>query len=245
MDPYLFPTGSTWSNSENTLTGTTRYRPVEIIPNSTFSSTYTVRMANVDATSESYTRTSKENTICTTNALFFHQINRPTGTADADIKIYYISGSGNDGDWQGLARWNLPSVDNTWRIVTGSSTASATSPFSVATKMAWNNFTANPYILYNGLSVTANCGGPVCPGVTTPAHSLSSTVTPSGTYTYAWTSNPNGFTSIAANPPVSPTPNVTTTYTVTVSNSTNNCQATNSCTLTVNQPPSIISISPP
>jgi len=241
---YLFPTGSTADNSANTPgTGTTRYRPVEIIPNSTVASEYTVRMANVDATTESYTRTQKENTICTTNSLFYHQINRTSGTASADIKVYYIPA--DDGTWQGLARWNLPSADITWRVISGSSTASATSPFSVATKTAWNNFSANPYILYNGLSITASCGGPVCPGATSPAHTLSSSVTPSGTYTYAWSSNPSGFTSSAANPTVSPTPSLTTTYTVTVSNSTNNCEATNSCTLTVNQPPSIISISPP
>ncbi len=247
---YLFPTGSTANNSANTPgTGSTRYRPVEIIPTSTSASSYTVRMANLDASTTTensgsgYNRSNKENTICTTNSFFFHQINRSSGIADADIKVYYMPSS--DGDWQGLARWNLPSVDNTWRIISGSSTTASTSPFSVATKTAWNNFSANPYILYNGLSITANCGGPVCPGISSPAHSLSSTVTPSGTYTYSWESSPIGFSSSIANPSVSPTPSATTTYTVTVTNSTNNCQATNSCTLTVNQPPTIISISPP
>ena len=247
---YLFPTGSTANNSANTPgTGSTRYRPVEIIPTSTSASSYTVRMANLDASTTTensgsgYNRSNKENTICTTNSFFFHQINRSSGIADADIKVYYMPSS--DGDWQGLARWNLPSVDNTWRIISGSSTTASTSPFSVATKTAWNNFTANPYILYNGLSITANCGGPVCPGISSPAHSLSSTVTPSGTYTYSWESSPIGFSSSIANPSVSPTPSATTTYTVIVTNSTNNCQATNSCTLTVNQPPSVNNLSPP
>jgi hypothetical protein len=251
---YLFPTGSTANNSANTPgTGSTRYRPVEIIPTSTSASSYTVRMANLDASTTTensglgYNRSNKENTICTTNSFFFHQINRSSGTADADIKVYYIPSS--DGDWQGLARWNLPAIDNTWRIISGSSTTASTSPFSVATKTAWNNFSANPYILYNGLSVIANCGGPVCPGVTIPAHSLSSTVTPasppSGSYSYSWLPTTGLSNSNVANPTLSPTPSLTTTYTVTVSNTANNCQASNSCTLTVNQPPSINAISPP
>ena len=248
---YLFPVGSTANNSANTPgTGTTRYRPVEIIPNSNASSTYTARMANLDASTTTenlgsgYNRSLKENTICTTNPSFYHQINRTSGTADTDIKIYYIAA--DDGAWQGLARWNLPTNDNTWRVIAGSSTATATNPFSVATKTAWNNFSANPYILYNGLSVIANCGGPVCSNVSSPIHSLSSTTTPPiGTYTYSWTSNPVGFTSSSANPTLSPTPSTTTTYTVIVNNTVDNCQATNNCTLSVNQNPSLIFLSPP
>jgi hypothetical protein len=249
---YLFPVGSVSNLSTNVATAPTtddRYRPVEIVPNSATASSYTVRMANLDASTTTenslvgYNRLSKEIVMCTTNPLFFHQINRSSGTASADINVYYIPS--NDGAWQGLARWNLPSVDNTWRIISGSSTATSTAPFSVATKTLWNNFTANPYILYNGLSITANCGGPVCANVSSPAHIINSTVIPPGTYTYAWTSTPTGFTSSSANASVSPTPSVTTTYTVTVTNTTDNCEATNNCTLTVNQNPSLIFLSPP
>ena len=247
---YLFPVGSTANNSANTpgTAVTPRYRPVEIVPNSATASSYTVRMANLDASTTSenslvgYNRLSKEIVMCTTNPLFFHQINRSSGT-DADIKVYYIAA--DDGNWQGLARWNLPSVDIAWRVITGSSTTTSTAPFSVATKTSWNNFSANPYILYNGLSITANCGGPVCANVISPAHTINSSVTPPGTYTYAWTSNPTGYTSSSANASVTPTPSVTTTYTVTVTNSVDNCQATNNCTLTVNQNPSLIFLSPP
>ena len=249
---YLFPVGSVSNLSTNVATASTtddRYRPVEIVPNSATASSYTVRMANLDAStttenlSSGYNRSLKENTICTTNQLFFHQINRSPVAADADIKVYYIAA--DDGNWQGLARWNLPSVDNTWRVITGSSTTTSTAPFSVATKTSWNNFSANPYILYNGLSITANCGGPVCANVISPAHTINSSVTPPGTYTYAWTSNPTGYTSSSANASISPTPSGTTTYTVTVTNSVDNCQATNNCTLTVNQNPSLIFLSPP
>jgi hypothetical protein len=244
---YLFPTGSTANNSANTPgTGTTRYRPVEIVPNSASASSYTVRLANLDASTTTensgsgYNRTSKENTICTTNSLFFHQINRSSGTADADINVYYMPTL--DGSWMGLARWNLPSVDNTWRVISGSTTANATSPFSVATKTAWNNFTANPYILFNGLIVSSNCGGPVCAGA---ASSLSSTVIPTGTYNFSWSSSPSGFNSNVQNPVISPNPLVSSSYTVVVSNTNDNCSGSSTCTLTVNQPPTINSLSPP
>jgi hypothetical protein len=53
-----------------------------------------------------------------------------------------------------------------------------------------------------------------------------------GTYTYAWTSNPAGFTSNLQNPVVSPT--VTTTYSVTVTSGTQN--ANSSTMVTVVQP---------
>jgi hypothetical protein len=142
----------------------------------------------------------------------------------------------------GLARWNLPSVDNTWRVISGSTTANAISPFSVATKTAWNNFTANPYILFNGLIVSSNCGGPVCAGT---ASSLSSTVIPSGTYNYSWSSLPSGFNSNVQNPVISPNPIVSTSYTVVVSNTNDNCTSSSTCTLTVNQPPTINTLSPP
>ena len=245
---YLFPTGSTANNSLNTPgSGTIRYRPVEVVPNSNSLSSYTARLANLDASTTTenvgtgYNLNSKENLICTANSLFFHQINRSAGIAPADIKVYYVPLS--DGIWQGLARWNLPSIDDTWRAISGSSTSPSASPFSVALKTAWNNFTANPYILYNGLSVIANCGGPVCPGITSPAHVLSSTVSPPGTYNYSWSSNPAGFTSSAANPSITPTPSTTTTYTVSISNTTDNCQAVDSCTLIVLSapiPPTVI-----
>jgi hypothetical protein len=244
---YLFPTGSTANNSANTPgTGTTRYRPVEIAPNSTTASSYTVRLANLDASTITenlglgYNRSSKENLICTTNSLFFHQINRSSGTTDADVKVYYIPSS--DGDWQGIARWDLPSVDNTWRVISGSTTANATSPYSVATKTAWNNFSANPYILFNGLIVSLNCGGPICSG---SSLSLSSSVIPTGTYNYSWSSSPSGFNSNVQNPLLSPNPLLSTSYTVVVTNTNDNCTSSSTCALTVNQPPIINTLSPP
>jgi hypothetical protein len=239
--PYLFPTGSTWGNSANTLTGTTRYRPVEIIPNSTVASAYTVRMANVDATSETFDRSLTFPTICSANANFYHQINRTPGTANADIKVYYIPAS--DGTWQGLARWNLVTspADNKWNAISGSSTASTTAPFSVATKTAWSNFDAIPYILYNiKPSVTVACSD-ICPNATT---AVTATPSPIGTYNYSWTV-PATFT---PNPGNTATFNsgIAGNYSVVITDPNTSCaSASASCSFVVNQPPSINAISPP
>jgi hypothetical protein len=112
---YLFPVGSTANNSANTPgSGTTRYRPVEIVPNSATASSYTVRMANLDASTETFDRTLISPTICTTNPLFYHQINRSSGTADADVTVNFIAAS--DGNWQGLARWHI-ATPNLWEEI--------------------------------------------------------------------------------------------------------------------------------
>ena len=238
---YLFPTGSSANNSANTSgTGIIRYRPVEVIPTLSSANTFTARFANLNATIESFPLASYFNTICALNPLFYHQINRSAGSSSVNLNVYYDPVL--DGNWEGLARWDLQVGDNLWKPIVGSSTAVASSPFNVASVTNWSNFSAAPYILYNGKPVvTVNCGGPICPGV---AQTITTTVSPSGTYTYSWSSNPLGFSSSTQSPSVSPTS--TTTYTVVATNSTNNCQSDpTSCNLTVNQSPFINAISPP
>jgi len=235
---YLFPVGSTANNSANTSgSGTTRYRPVDVTPSTTSATTYTVRMANVDATTETFDRTLIAPTICATNPLFYHQINRSAGAADATVTVNFIAAS--DGNWQGLARWNI-TTPNLWQEITGSSVTSGT-PFSQATKTSWNNFSATPYILYNVKpTVTVTCAD-ICPGSST---AVTANPTPSGTYTYTWTV-PGGF---------SPNPGsvnsfnsgIGGTYSVVVTDPITNCASDPiDCTFVVTQNPVINALSPP
>jgi hypothetical protein len=235
---YLFPVGSTANNSANTSgSGTTRYRPVDVTPSTTSATTYTVRMANVDATTETFDRTLIASTICATNPLFYHQINRSAGAADATVTVNFIAAS--DGNWQGLARWNI-TTPNLWQEITGSSVTSGT-PFSQATKTSWNNFSATPYILYNVKpTVTVTCAD-ICPGSST---AVTANPTPSGTYTYTWTV-PGGF---------SPNPGsvnsfnsgIGGTYSVVVTDPITNCASDPiDCTFVVTQNPVINALSPP
>jgi hypothetical protein len=235
---YLFPVGSTANNSANTPgSGTTRYRPVDLTPSSTAATTYTVRMANVDATTETFDRTLIAPSICSTNPLFYHQINRSTGTADASVTVNFIESL--DGNWQGLARWHI-TTPNLWQEISGS-TITAGTPFSQATKTSWNNFSATPYILYN-IKPSGNVAcADICSGSTT---AVTATPTPIGTYTYSWTV-PGAF---------SPNPgNVSTfnsgiggTYTVVITDPITLCQSDPiDCDFVVTQNPSVLFLSPP
>ena len=84
--------------------------------------------------------------------------------------------------------------------------------------------------LSNPMTVAATAApSSICPG---QSSQLNAQVTGATSVTYAWISNPAGFTSTLQNPSV--TPGITTTYTVTASNGT--CIATNNTTVTVNTP---------
>jgi len=132
---YEFPVGSS--------VGTLRYRPIEIIPASANSNTFTVRMANNDATTDGYDRTLLEAGICAANPEFYHRINRTTGSDAADISIFYDEIA--DGLWLGAAQWNtIPST--LWEDV-GLVNVTSAAPLSDVTVQNWNDFTTDPYIL--------------------------------------------------------------------------------------------------
>jgi len=133
-DVYLFPVGSS--------VGTQRYRPVEIEPLTADTNTYTVRLANVDATSEGFDRSLLHNEICNTNPLFYHRINRIMGNAAVNLTVYYDEPQ--DGVWDGLSHWTS---GNLWEAVSGSTTYVG-APLNKAYKDNWNNFSETPYILY-------------------------------------------------------------------------------------------------
>ena len=154
---YLFPVGSS--------VGAFRYRPVEITPNSTSASTYAVRLANLDANLEGYDRSQTEMEICRMNELFYHQIARTSGSSAADISISFDMAA--DGDWEGIANWKIPSTE--WQVVDGSY-VTAGAPFDEAIKTAWNDFSSEPYILYNANVVLSfDPIGPLCQGSAAPS----------------------------------------------------------------------------
>ena len=134
---YLFPVGSS--------VGTTRYRPIDITPNTASANTYQVRMANVDATNEGYSRAQLESGLCTLNSLFYHRVARATGTSSADIRVYFDQTA--DGGWQLLSNWNTTPTQQ-WVDISPVSQASG-SPLSSVTKSAWTGFSNEPIILAN------------------------------------------------------------------------------------------------
>jgi gliding motility-associated-like protein len=126
---YEFPVGSS--------IGTLRYRPVNITPGSSAANVYTVRLANNAATTDGYSLTSIDTTICQANPNFYHMINRSSGSSAADISINFAAA---DGNWEGIANW-IPTPGQ-WQTVGTTTVAS-----NYVTRAAWNTFVNEPYVL--------------------------------------------------------------------------------------------------
>lgn len=125
IDSYVFPVGS--SN------GTKRYRPVVIRPNSSSLNEYAVRMDNVIADTYGYFLAQNDADISTANTLFFHSIERVSGSSNTDISVSYLPST--DGDWYNLAHW----TDNTnlWNSM-GTTTDGTMSNYSFVQKASWD-----------------------------------------------------------------------------------------------------------
>jgi gliding motility-associated-like protein len=137
QDSYLFPVGSS--------DGTLRYRPVHIAPNSSSNQEFAVRFNNYNSDNDGYLVASHENSISQANTLFYHSIERLSGTSSSDIQIDYIPA--NDGNWNSLADWH--SALAMWRAIGITSSLSASNYASIS-KISWD-FSNNTkeYILTN------------------------------------------------------------------------------------------------
>ena len=235
---YLFPVGSNANTSANIPgSGTLRYRPVQITPNDALANTYTVRIANVNAGSESFDLNLSSVDFCELNPFFYHQINRSTGTSSSDIIINF--NVSEDGNWEGLARWNI-TTPNLWEKIPNSTVINGV-PLSSAMKLAWTNFNNSPYILFNNKpNVNVSCND-ICSNQST---SISANISPSGSYSCLW------------NTPITFTPNpgnvvnfnsaISGNYCVIVTNTVTNCVSDQSCcSFETLQQPIIIGVSPP
>lgn len=93
---YIFPVGS--------AVGTRRFRAIYITPNNTTNNDYAVILNNFNASSDTYLTSSFDTSLCVVNNLFYHKVERKTGSSDAAIKVSYINGV--DGSWSSTANWN-------------------------------------------------------------------------------------------------------------------------------------------
>jgi len=197
VDSYLFPVGSSL--------GVLRYRPVVIKPLDINANTFTVRMANVDATNEGYDRSLYDSSVCGLNPLFYHQINRSIGASEVDLNIYFDELA--DGAWGGISNWKQ--LSNQWEFILGSTSVSG-SPLSHAYANSWNTFTDIPYILNNINEIPVfDPIGPICQNSASPvlpstslngytgtwSGAVDSTVT--GIQTFTFTPDPNQCSSTA------------------------------------------------
>ena len=219
---YLFPTGSNANTSANIPgSGTFRYRPVELNPANANLNVYSVRLANLDATQETYNRNSAEPIICEANPTFYHQIDRISGTSAADIGVCYVPAA--DGQWSDLARWNI-TTNGIWQdipVVTFTNIPGFTK--SVAT--GWNNFGDIPYILTNLSPGTPTINTAAINGCSPLTASLQTTGTAG--VTYSWSSNGNNLGTGANLSEIFTNPGC---YDITLTAAVGNCTASSTAT---------------
>ena len=134
VSTYLFPVGSS--------IGTSRYRPIDIMPATVSANTYTVRMANVNATTESFDINLLDTGICFANPEFYHQINRTAGTDAIELTMYYDEAT--DGLWENMGYWTT--APTLWEKISNT-THTTGAPFNNVQVSNWNNFSNEPYIL--------------------------------------------------------------------------------------------------
>lgn len=131
--PYLFPVGSS--------DGTPRYRPLKIRPTINANVTYSVRMANVNATSEGFDINTKEIKISQVNPNYYHLIRRTTGTQGADLIFYYDPIE--DGNYNDVAHWqNVPQ----WESIDAQTDAPENGLNALKVE-AWDDFTNPAFVL--------------------------------------------------------------------------------------------------
>lgn len=175
-NPYIFPTGSS--------VGTTRFRPIEITPVTTDFCQYNCRLNNFDANTQNFDRSQTDGKECNLNPVFFHSIERPTGTTPAAIKLFYIPST--DGNWSGIAQWVIPTLN--WNDIASDGTGTS-GIFTTKSKSNWD-FTdyGHPYILSN-----LRPEPPVLTCPTVCENSTGNVFTLTGTTTnYQWTFPSNG-----------------------------------------------------
>jgi gliding motility-associated-like protein len=178
---YLFPTGSNANTSANIPgTGTFRYRPVELNPNDANLNVYSVRMANLDASLETYNRNSAEPILCESNPAFYHQIDRISGSSAADVGVCFIPAS--DGQWNDMARWNI-TTNGIWQDIPTVNLTPITG-FTKSVATSWNNFGDIPYILTNLNPSDASINTPLGNGCSPLEISLETTPVTGTNYTW-------------------------------------------------------------
>ncbi|MCG3164995.1 MAG: hypothetical protein POELPBGB_00755 [Bacteroidia bacterium] len=141
---YLFPVGSS--------VGTFRYRPVIVNPGNSSTNTFAVRMANVDATTEGYNRSTAQSSICEINPNFYHLIERTNGSATADLTLTYNAIA--DGNWEDNAHWQTVPE---WQLMTNP-LAGVSGGLNTIKTSGWNDFSQPAFGLAR-LAPTASFSG--------------------------------------------------------------------------------------
>jgi gliding motility-associated-like protein len=148
-DAYLFPVGTT-----------TTFRPLEITPDNSSANDFAVRMADVNATTETFNTGTHEANINIVNPLYYHQITRNTGSATASIAMYYDN---VDGKFSSIAHWqNQPE----WEDITAQPAAGKYGLNNAMIKQGWDFSSPSPAFAL--IKLLNECGEMFVPNAFSP-----------------------------------------------------------------------------
>lgn len=109
-EPYLFPVGSS--------IGTTRYRPVEIIPVNTNSQKFSVRFVNHNPGDDGYDPAMRKAGIAAINNAYYHRVKRVSGIDTIGLNLYFDRSA--DGAFNSGAQWLY--AESKWQSINGDTT---------------------------------------------------------------------------------------------------------------------------
>lgn len=169
-NPYYYPMGSNL--------GSSRFRPIQVTPNSTNSNEYSVSFFNYNASINTYSVTSLDTNLCNVNNKFYHKLGRIKGSTSADIEIGYLPLL--DNNFSSIGNWK--NSNTSWNdifLVNNSTIGSYTSN----KRSNWSNFNNLPYALANiPPTINSVIGNTLICGAASSVY----TFTNSGSYVFDW-----------------------------------------------------------
>jgi len=133
---YIFPTGSVGLSASS-------LRAAEITPTGSSITNYSVALIGNDATVDGFDVTVTAAEICSVNPVFYHRINRESGTENSDIGITYINSV--DGVWRENANW----TGIQWDSIGANTQGTTLTGYDVVNTAGFGTFGSLPFALSN------------------------------------------------------------------------------------------------
>jgi gliding motility-associated-like protein len=142
--------------------GTTRFRPLQIRPETASANAYRARFANTDPNNEGLDRAQKDFEICNINPNFYHRVAQTVGNSAAFIDFFINTAT--DGNYNGIGHWSALA----WREEVSAAAGSNNYGLDrLNSDSAVSNFSPYPFALVN-LSpeiLLASDANPICSNV--------------------------------------------------------------------------------
>ena len=107
-----------------------------------------MRMVNNDPTLDGMNVDFHDETICYVNPDFYHRITQPTGDDNADIGIHFNKDENEDGEYNGMAHWEITVNPIEWVNMQNTTDNQVTSTLWIVNRPLWDDFdNSDAYVL--------------------------------------------------------------------------------------------------